>query len=332
VPCDGRWANLDRTSTFGTEAVMAGSIRRPSFAAACRLRRWAAAAASAVVLAACIAAPIAASAATASKAPLPAIEVELWPDRQQGLNSLTVLGRVPKEKSLPATVDIPLPEGATVTWVGEIDEADATGASDTTQAPLIVEVGGGRAARIQARKTRLVQYEAILGPSRQDGTKVSTVLDWLQTVPTGSVTFSSRVPIDATQVKITPPPVGDPQRNEQVGQMLYTVAPANLTVGQRFVLQVVYELPAGGDLGGGGSPGNASSVPVLVFVLLAGAVAVLLVVIVMQSRRQAAADDEASDDELEEDHEDEPDDDESDDEFEEPDEDPDREDGRDDRT
>jgi hypothetical protein len=267
-----------------------------------RVRRCATAATAALVVACCLTLPGVATAAAAPASPsgsgarsaLPTLEVELWPDRQQGLTSLTVLARLPEKASLPATVRIPLPEGATITWSGEIDVADTSGASDSSQTAKIVRLAGGRAVSLVARKSRLVQYEAVLSPSKHEGTKVTTVLDWIQTVPTGSVTFSTRVPIDATQVQVTPSPTGDPQKNDQIGQMLYSLAPKILAPGQLFAFRVVYEQAAAGQAAQGAPPsGGASSgpwgIPVWLLLLLVVAIAMLPVVIGMQRRRQAAA-------------------------------------------
>jgi hypothetical protein len=263
------------------------------------LRRPAAAALATLAAACCLLAPATAAAAAAAQPPAaaapPTLEVELWPDRQQRLTSLTVMARLPEKAALPATVRLPLPEGATITWSGEIDIADDTGASDTSQTPGIVETAGGRAVDLVARKSRLVQYEAVLGRSVHTGDKVTTVLVWTQTVPTGSVTFSSRVPLEATQVKVTPPPAGDPQKDEQLGQMLYTLAPQDLKPGQRFALQVEYQLasgarpPQGTTPAGGGTMSGPGGIPIWLLVLLVVAVAMLPVLVGVQRRRRAAA-------------------------------------------
>lgn len=181
----------------------------------------------------------------------PTLEVESWPDKQQGLTSVVVLARIPDATPLPATVTIPLVPGATITWSGEINGADASG--DTTIPARTVPGRGGDAVQLTATKSRVVQYEAVVGRTASDGDVHSTLLDWTQTAPTGAVTFSTRVPLDATNVIITPAPAGDPQTNTTIRQMLYTLAPTRIAVGEHYPFKVEYTLAGGPSGAGAGS-------------------------------------------------------------------------------
>ncbi len=216
---------------------------------------------------------------------LPTVQVELWPYKQQGLASVIVLGQLPKTASLPATVTLPLIPGSTITWSGEINTADASG--DTTLQAVTIAAGGGKAVSVRATKSRLVQYEAVIGRTDVQGDTYRTTMDWFQTVPTGAVTFSSRVPIDAINVVITPALAGDPQTNTEVKQMLYTLEPAQLKPGQHRPFSVVYQLPGGSATGKAAGDGSNAGLAGVVLVL--GAVAIFAIGAWAVSRNRAAS-------------------------------------------
>jgi len=207
------------------------------------------------------------------------LEVQIWPGGEMGYTLFIVTGHIPEDTPLPATVRLPLPPGAEVVWSGEILGGPV--ADDPERAVTQVEGVGGPALEITAEETRTVQYEAV-GPALSvvDGLTTS-VFEWVQTAPTGDVTFSVRVPASAGTVSIEPMPVGDPRVN-QAGERLYTLRPAVLSVGDTFTVTTAYGPQGAGDRGDTGFP----LLPVLLG-LLAAAVAAL-VIAVAKSPRAAA--------------------------------------------
>jgi hypothetical protein len=220
--------------------------------------------------------PAAATAQPVSLAGTP-LEVQLWPGGQPGFTLFIVTGHIPEGEPLPATVRLPLPQGAEVVWAGEILGGPLT--EDPEREITVVEAAGGQALEMTAESTRTVQYEAV-GPalSSVDGMTTS-VFEWVQTVPTGDVVFSVRIPASTGSVEIDPMPVGSPRTNDS-GERLYTLRPAVLTEGQTFSVTSVFGPP--------GTEGSTGSQPPLLWVLL-GVLAVALAALVLTVVRQRRA-------------------------------------------
>jgi hypothetical protein len=204
------------------------------------------------------------------------LEVQVWPGGEMGYTLLIVTGHIPEDTPLPATVRLPLPEGAEVVWAGEI--LGGAVADDPAREFTVVEVENGQALEMTAESTRTVQYEAV-GPALSvvDGMTTS-VFEWVQTVPTGDVVFSVRIPASAGTVEIDPIPVGSPRVND-AGERLYTLRPAVLAEGQTFTVTSAF-----GPLGAGGSTGSEFPLVWVLLGFLALAVAALLLVIARQRR------------------------------------------------
>lgn len=222
----------------------------------------------------------------------PELQVELWPDHDKDLTTVIVLAKLPDSVKLPATVLLPIPETAQLTWTGEINEAAPSG--DTTLPSTIVRPGEGfnigRAVQITAKDSHLVQYEAIVGPvTRQDG-RVTAKLDWRQSAPAKTVTFSTRVPIDATDVVIDPAPAGPPQEDSSLGQKLYTLEPATIAVGRKYPFTVAYTKVGGGSRSNGAAGGTADASAGLPWLVgLVGAVIVVMILVMLNARKKRGA-------------------------------------------
>jgi hypothetical protein len=207
------------------------------------------------------------------------LEVQIWPGGEMGYTIFIVTGHIPDGTPLPATVLLPLPVGAEIVWSGEILGGPV--AEDPAREFTVVEVADGLALEMTAESTRTVQYEAV-GPALSvvDGMTTS-VFEWVQTVPTGDVVFSVRLPASAGTVTIDPVPVGSPRTNE-AGERLYTLRPAVLAEGQTFTVTTAYGPP--------GAEGSAGSdfplLPVLLGLLAVAVVALVLALV--RSRRIAA--------------------------------------------
>lgn len=221
--------------------------------------------------------PAAALAQPVSLAGTP-LEVQIWPGGEMGNTLFIVTGHIPEGTPLPAMVRLPLPAGAEVVWSGEILGGPVT--EDPAREFTVVEVANGQALEMTAESTRTVQYEAI-GPALSvvDG-MMTSVFEWVQTVPTGDVVFSVRIPASAGSVEIDPDPVGSPRVND-AGEQLHTLRPAVLTEGQTFTVTAAF------GSGAAESPGSESPLLWVLLGMLAVAVGALLLVIARQRRTVA---------------------------------------------
>jgi hypothetical protein len=230
-----------------------------------------------LVLATAVAMTFAASAAAEPVSLLGTpLEVQIWPGGEVGYTVFIVTGHIPDDAALPATVRLPLPDGAEVVWSGEI--LGGSPAEDPAREYDVIDLPEGRALELTAESTRTIQYEAIGSPLAVVDGLTTSVFDWMQTVATGDVVFSVRVPATAGTVSIDPMPVGDPRVN-QAGESLYTLRPAVLGVGDPFTVTTAY-----GPADAAGSEGSDFPlIPVLLGLLALALIA--LVLALARSRR-----------------------------------------------
>lgn len=231
-----------------------------------------------VVAVVVMAVPAAAFAAPVSLEGTP-LEVQIWPGGELGYTLVIVTGHVPEDAPLPATVRLPLFDRADVIWTGEILGGPV--ADDPPRESAVVETPGGSALEMTAETTRTVQYEAIGPPLSVIDGMTTSVFEWVQTVPTGDVIFSVRVPASAEVVQIDPMPVGSPRVNE-AGERLYTLRPAVLPDGQTYTVTVAFGREGAGAPPGPGTPVLAALLVVLLFAVMA------LVAAVVRQRRHSA--------------------------------------------
>lgn len=229
----------------------------------------------------------AASAASASAsaavplAPKGQLEIQLWPSATS--SSLVVSLQLPDTAALPARVRIPLPEGARVTWAGEITGSDA--AKDIPRSFTTISVSGGRAIEFVAENVRNLQYEADLPAPAVAGGQVSTTLAWVQTTDALGVNPAVKTPAGAGGVKITPTPSQQPRTNS-LGEALYTLPQEHLALGGGFTMQVSFIQGVAGSTSATSTAsaargGGATVLYVLVAILVL--VAVVVVVLALRS-------------------------------------------------
>lgn len=204
-------------------------------------------------------------------------QVQFLPVGQTGASEVIVNTVLSPQDSLPATVTVPLPAGAQVLWSGEILGGDP--ANDPFRQPSIVPTAGALAAVFRLEQKPIAQVEASVGSPKVRGSKVSSTLPWVNTGEDGTYTFSVVVEAGATDVKITPQPVGEPQRNAK-GETLYVLAPVRLAAGQRFDVTVSYERG-----GASGAASGSGTSPILVVALAGLGLAVVALVLVLRRER-----------------------------------------------
>lgn len=207
------------------------------------------------------------------------IWVQIWPEGEPNTNVIIVGVELPAETPLPATVRLPVPDGATVFWAGEILGPDPS--TDIQREFELVEGQGGMAAEFTVETTRSVQFDATYGSIEIDGNDLISRFEWRQTVPSATTAFAVRTPVGTGDVTIEPAPPGDPRENES-GERLYTLNTAQLDPGATYPIKITYRRAGVTDLSG-------SSSETLLWVLggLLGAAVLALVVAVLAQRRRS---------------------------------------------
>ncbi len=197
---------------------------------------------------------------------------------ESGVGQLIVSVVLSPETTLPASVQVPLPAGATVMWSGEIVGQDP--AADPFREAVVTATDGGLMATFTLEQVRIAQVEANLPAPTVSGNEVSSVLNWVNTGEEAPYTFGVVLPAGAGNVKISPA-AGDKPVTNEAGEMLYALSPVRLAVGQAFAIDVRYST------GGGG--GTTSTVLIIAAVVLGIALVTLLVVLSVQRAAKNSA-------------------------------------------
>lgn len=205
------------------------------------------------------------------------VDVQLMPEAEPGVNVLIVGARLPEGTALPAKVNLPLPEGASVFWAGEI--TGGAPEQDIRREFSILDGPFGRIIEFTAETTLSVQYDARYGAVRFSGQERTTELGWRQSVQIGELSMALRLP-PGTQ--LLAPQVTRPPQTNQAGERLYTLDPLSIPEAQGTTLTVTYRT--------GVDPSTASAgIPIGVWLAAAIGVALLLLVLVVQRQRKATS-------------------------------------------
>lgn len=176
------------------------------------------------------------------------VQVQVWPEIDQ--NTLVIVGAVlPTDTPLPATVELPLPLGASVQWAGEIEGTSTD--LDIQRAHEIVPANGGSAVRFTIEQHRSFQYEAFLSPSTVNGDQRDVTLDWVHTVPSLDLSVAWRFPAGVTVVSLDPDAPGQPVSNA-AGETLYTLVSVQPQPGDTLAFKASYRVPGSATEQGGG--------------------------------------------------------------------------------
>jgi hypothetical protein len=226
--------------------------------------------------------PVPAAAASAPVATPANMQVLLWPS---AAGALLIVGvEVPTSTPLPATVRVPLPAGATVTWVGELSGGSAD--TDPEREYTIADGTGGKVVVFRLEKYHSCQIEASCAPPQAIGGKTVSTLDWVQSSPSPLTHFAIQVGPEAANVTIDPASPGAPETSPE-GESLYSVASKQMKPGDTFTMTVAYVLgaqaatPAKTALGGG-----TTALLVVLGVLLAAAITGFLVIAARMRRAE----------------------------------------------
>ncbi len=169
------------------------------------------------------------------------IQVQVWPEID-AQNTLVIVGAtLPTGTVLPVVVELPLPLGAQVQWVGEIEGTNPD--LDVQRSHEIVPGQGGSSVRFTVEQFSSFQYEAFIpAEAPADGDR-SVTLDWVQTVPSLDLSVAWKLPVGATDVALNPDAPGQPATNA-AGETLYTLAPVTPEAGEALSFEAAYT-PAG---------------------------------------------------------------------------------------
>ncbi len=241
-------------------------------------RRLAALAGACMLLATLATATVAGAAAAGAPEAGGDLDLQTWSESGQLIVVTAVT--VPETVKLPTTVRIPVPEGATVQWAGEILggelSADPARTYKVIQSPV-----GGQYAEFTLEQTRSAQVDSAMAVVKVEGGVTSAAFEWIQSVSSPLTSFSVRVPANASNPQITPPPSGQPDTNA-AGERLYTANPVKLESGQKQPVSFSYSTAAAPPAGAA-----ASSLDTLIFAIVAAlAVALIALVVVLVRQRQ----------------------------------------------
>jgi hypothetical protein len=204
--------------------------------------------------------------------------VQFWPEGDPQGSILIVSLTLPEGTPLPATVRLPLPAGAQITWAGEIIGGDIS--NDILRPHTFVEGAGGQSIELTLEETLSAQYDASYVPLEVSGGDYDITLDWVQTEPAEATDFAVRLPGTVTDISLDPVPVGDPQTNP-AGERLYTLSPVTLAPGQAQTVRVSYSRP---ELAGSGS-GVEGIMPWLLAALAAAVIALAAAIVVSRRKK-----------------------------------------------
>ena len=245
------------------------------------------------VLAAALVAPGAAYAVPSSSAtptaPLVTGDIGIQVSPAEDANSTVVLVDLVLNAGvkLPARVRLPIPPGASVSWAGEILGGSA--AADVERPFTTGEGIGGKYAELTLTQSHQAQIDTGGLPRTRNGTAVSTTIEYVQSVPSTSTSFSVRTPPGASDIKITPPTQGAPD-SDATGEHLYLMAARALSLGDKVSVSVSYKTP--------GTAGSSANQTMLIIVVGVALLAVVIALVFVQRAREAALDAVESDDVL----------------------------------
>ena len=203
-------------------------------------------------------------------------QLQFSPVGATGQSLLIVTAVLDPAESLPASVTVPVPAGATLLWSGEL--LGSAPEDDVFREATRETVGGMDLYTFTLEQSGLAQVELALGAPTISGSRVSGGFTW--TNPGDEVLVNVAVVAEpgATDVKTTPPTSGAVQENE-IGETLHSLGGQRLASGGALTIEASWK--RGGATDGAESP----LLPLLVGGLVIAVVA--LVVVVARERTRA---------------------------------------------
>lgn len=202
----------------------------------------------------------------------PLFDVQLWPEWTT--SAIIVNATVTTDTPLPVRVRIPVPDGATIDWVGEILGGTA---EEDIQSPYRL-VDEGKIVEMVLTESRMAQYEATYTPPEMERDYLVAKMEWVQSVPASLVRFAAMVPADFKDVTVTPVSKYAPQFNA-AGERLYVLDERKMQPGDEYEFSVTFTAGTRPSATGGQSGVSTSTVVGGLLAALAAAIIALLFVI-----------------------------------------------------
>jgi hypothetical protein len=187
--------------------------------------------------------------------------------------------------TLPQEVAIPVPEGATLLWSGEILGGDPAG--DPQRATTTSEVDGVQVHTLTLEQSHTAQLELLLSGPSVSGDRLNASVSWTNVGEEIPVTASVIAEAGASDIVIEPARAGDVQTND-VGQTLHPLERKRLAAGESYVIDVSWTRGAAA-AGGGGGASSSSLLPWVLGALVVTVVALAVVVTVERTRARRNA-------------------------------------------
>ena len=192
---------------------------------------------------------------------------------------MIVSALVDPQVTLPVTITIPVPKGATLLWAGEILGGDP--AADPVRDTTMAAEGDMDVYTLTLEQAYTAQLEIQLPPAKADSRSLEASVAWTNPGDEVMVTGSVVAEPGATGVKTTPKIVGDVRTNG-VGESLYPVEGRRVPTGDVFEIEVSWKR------GGEAAAKAAADSPLLPVLLMALVAAVLALVAVLGRERTRA--------------------------------------------
>jgi hypothetical protein len=204
-------------------------------------------------------------------------QIQYAPVGDESQSLLIVTAILDPTASLPASVTVPVPAGATMLWSGEL--LGGSPQDDPFRQATMVTVGDMDLYTFTVEQTRLGQVEVSLGAADISGNRVSGALTW--TNPGEEVLVSASLVAEpgATDIETTPPVSGSVQQNS-VGETLHPLGGVRLALGGSYVIEASWRR-------GGGGEADSPLLPALIGALVVAVLA--LVVVIARERTRARA-------------------------------------------
>lgn len=213
--------------------------------------------------------------AYASAADATEYQLQLSPVGEEGRSQLIVTVVLDPAASLPATVSVPVPAGATVLWSGELLGGDP--GADPYREATVTSVGGVTVCTFRLEQSSVGQVELELGAPTVSGSKVRSSLVWTNPGPEVRVSGSVVAEPGATGVDVVPSPAGESRTND-VGETLYPLGEQRVPTGASYTIDVSWR-----------RSGQFPLLEVLAAVLVLAVVALVLVLARERARARRAA-------------------------------------------
>lgn len=162
---------------------------------------------------------------------LATLSVDLWPDYDQPSMLVLLTGQLPPDATLPATITIPVPDGADINAVARIGETGGL-FSD-----IEYSFENGRLTFTTPSPGFRVEYYT---PYQVNGNTHSYRFEWTSDLAIDSLTTVVQQPLAATSITIEPAPTGSELRNDDL--TYFTLPPRAVAPGETVTVELSYEV------------------------------------------------------------------------------------------